>query len=125
MQNISYAGTVICIVDASIKASFFKVVEDFKASGKRVLCIIGASSRSQIKDEDKIASLSDEVLIATTDGSYGRKGSVVDILKDVFGVIEKSTHTIYPEVIYCCVQPDVKQEIIELAHSNKIKIITE
>ena len=42
----------------------------------------------------------DELFITTDDGSYGRGGFVTDILKELFGVIEKSTHTQYPALVY-------------------------
>ncbi len=48
-----------------------------------VTVIMGARTKELLIWEDKFRQFSDECLITTDDGSYGRKGLVTDVLKEV------------------------------------------
>ena len=48
-----------------------------------MISIIGARNRELVILESEIGAISDELLITTDDGSYGRKGFVTDQLQDL------------------------------------------
>ncbi len=72
----------------------------FKEAGNRVIGIIGARSKDLVILENEMRKTCDELFITTDDGSYAQKGYVTDVLKELFAVIEKSTHTKYPQLVY-------------------------
>jgi ferredoxin--NADP+ reductase len=54
-----------------------------KKAGNHVISIIGARNRDLVILESEISAISDEVFMTTDDGSYGRKGLVIDPLKEL------------------------------------------
>ncbi len=53
------------------------------AEGKRVTVILGLNTKDEIFYESECKALGAEVIVATADGSYGRKGFVTDVMKDL------------------------------------------
>ena len=51
--------------------------------GKKPIVILGFGAKDEIFYEEKFQKLGAEVCIATMDGSYGTKGTVVDVLKNL------------------------------------------
>lgn len=64
-------------------APVFPQLRKFKELGAHTISIIGFRSKELVFWEDKFQEYSDELLIATNDGSYGEKGFVTDVLKKV------------------------------------------
>jgi len=54
-----------------------------KGAGNYVISIIGARNKGLMFWEDKIRSVSDETIVCTDDGSYGRKALVTEPLKEL------------------------------------------
>ena len=52
-------------------------------AGNHVISILGGRSRDLVILEPEIRAISDEVFVTTDDGSYGRKGLVIDPLKEL------------------------------------------
>ncbi len=121
--EIIKVGTVICIGGGVGIAEVYPVSHAFKEAGNRVLGIIGARSKELLILEDRMREVSDELFITTDDGSYGRRGFVTDALKELFEVIEKSTHTKYPELVYCIGPVLMMKAVSELTFGYKIKTI--
>ncbi len=93
-------GTVVCIGGGVGIAEVYPVSRAFKEAGNRILGIIGARAKDLIILENQMRQVCDELFITTDDGSYGKKGFVIDVLKELFSVIEKSIHTKYPDLVY-------------------------
>lgn len=53
------------------------------AEGKKVSVILGFNTKKEIFCEKDFKALGAEVLVATADGSYGAKGFVTDVMKDM------------------------------------------
>lgn len=70
-------------------APVYPLARTLKASGNKVTSIIGYRAKDYVFWEDKMRSVSDEMIIATNDGSYGQKGFVTDILKGLMDKGEK------------------------------------
>jgi len=62
-------------------APVYPLARALKEKGNKVTSIIGYRSKDHIFWEDKMKSVSDKLIIATNDGSYGQKGFVTDMLK--------------------------------------------
>jgi len=116
-------GTVVCIGGGVGIAEVYPVSRAFKEAGNRVLGIIGARSKELLILESEMRETCDELFITTDDGSYGRKGFVTDTLKELLEIIEKSTHTKYPELVYCIGPVAMMRAVSELTRSYKIKTI--
>lgn len=90
-SEIENYGTVVCIGGGVGIAPVYPIVRALKEAGNRVISIIGARSADLLFWQDKMAAVSDELLVATDDGSVGRKGFVTDVLKEVLDR-EKVSH---------------------------------
>ena len=62
-------------------AAIHPIVRAHKLIGNRTISVIGARSRELLIMEKEMRAISNEVRIATDDGSYGTKGFVTTILK--------------------------------------------
>ncbi|KAB2951682.1 sulfide/dihydroorotate dehydrogenase-like FAD/NAD-binding protein [Heliorestis acidaminivorans] len=65
-------------------APIFPIARDLKEAGNEVISIIGARNKELLIWEEKMASVSDQLIVCTDDGSYGRQGFVTDALKDLY-----------------------------------------
>lgn len=74
--DIHKLGTVLACGGGVGVAPLLPIVQGFKQAGNRVVSILAARSKDLIILEDEIRKWSDEVIIMTDDGSYGRKGLV-------------------------------------------------
>jgi len=79
------------------------LLKKFKEDGAEVHAIVGFRSKDQVILEDKLAACSDVMMLCTDDGSYGRKGLVTEILKEM---IDAGNH--YDEVFTVGPMPMMK-----------------
>lgn len=121
--HIEQYGTVICIGGGVGIAEVLPVARSFKKAGNRLLAVIGARTKESIILEDELKQASDELFITTDDGSYGEQGLVTDTLKELLTVIEKSTHTKYPNLVYAVGPVRMMQAVSELTRNYNIKTI--
>ncbi|MFA5177461.1 MAG: sulfide/dihydroorotate dehydrogenase-like FAD/NAD-binding protein [Candidatus Omnitrophota bacterium] len=121
--EVKNTGEVYCVAGGVGVAEIYPVARAFKEAGNRVICIIGSRNKDLLILEDILRPTCDELLVATDDGSYGRKGLVTDVLKDLFTVIEKSTHTVYPGLVYCIGPVPMMRAVAEFTRSYSIKTI--
>ena len=61
----------------------FMLAKQLIAQGKKVSVVLGFNTKSEIFYENEFKALGAEVYVATADGSYGTKGFVTDVLKDL------------------------------------------
>lgn len=116
-------GEVYCVAGGVGVAEIYPVARAFKQAGNRVIAIIGSRNKGLLILENEIRGVSDELFITTDDGSYGRKGLVLDVLKDLFGVIEKSTHTKYPAIVYCIGPVPMMKAVADFTRNYQVKTI--
>ncbi|MCL7453939.1 MAG: sulfide/dihydroorotate dehydrogenase-like FAD/NAD-binding protein [Anaerolineae bacterium] len=81
-SEIENHGTVLCVGGGVGIAPIYPIARDLKAAGNTVLSIIGARNKDLLFWEDKMRSVSDELIVCTDDGSYGRKALVTIPLKE-------------------------------------------
>ena len=84
MGNPSEIGkprTVVCIGGGLGVAPVYPIARALKQSGSTVIGVIGFRNRELIFWQDRFASVCDELIICTDDGSAGIKGLVTDGLR--------------------------------------------
>ena len=80
---IENVGTVVCCGGGVGVAPLLTIVEAFKKAANRVITILEARTKELTILEDEMKKKSDEVIIMTDDGSYGKKGLVTNGLEEV------------------------------------------
>jgi ferredoxin--NADP+ reductase len=81
--EIDLYGSVVCVGGGVGIAPIFPIARALKEAGNEVISIIGARSKNLLFWEDKMKSVSDELIVCTDDGSYGRKALVTEPLKEL------------------------------------------
>lgn len=76
-------GTVICVAGGVGVAPITPIAQALKQAGNKVISIMGARNKGLLFWEDKLRRASDELIVTTDDGSYGRKGLVTEPLKEI------------------------------------------
>lgn len=82
-SEIENYGTVVCVGGGVGVAPVYPIAKALKEAGNEVISIIGARSKDLLILENEMKNVSTELLVATDDGSYGHKGFVTDLLKEV------------------------------------------
>jgi len=88
-SQIEKFGTVVCIGGGVGVTALYPIAMGLKKAGNIVIGIIGARKKELVIFEKEMISATIALKIATDDGSYGIKGFVTDILKEI---IEVGTH---------------------------------
>ena len=81
--HIENFGTVVCACGGVGTAPMLPIVAALKAAGNRVITIIAARTKDLIILEEQMKVNSDEVIVMTDDGSYGRQGLVTTGVESV------------------------------------------
>ena len=81
--HIENFGTVVCIGGGIGIAPIAPVAAALKEAGNKVISIIGARSKDLLFWEDRLRSISDQLIVTTDDGSYARKALVTEPLKEL------------------------------------------
>jgi len=81
--EIEKYGTCVVIGGGVGTAIARPIAVGLKKAGNTLLTIIGARERSLVILEDELRPYSDELIITTDDGSYGRHGIVTEPLKEI------------------------------------------
>ena len=87
--EIEKVGTVITIGGGVGTAIVYPETKAFKEAGNRVISIIGFRNKELVILEDEMRATSDELIVTTDDGSYGKKGFVSDRLQELIEKGEK------------------------------------
>jgi len=76
----------VCIIVGGVGAAFvYWMAKAFKEKGNYLITVMGARNERLLILEEEMKKISDEVLIATDDGSKGKKGFTTDVLLDLIG----------------------------------------
>lgn len=110
-------GTVVCVGGGIGIAPIYPIARKLKDKGNNVISIIGYRSKEHVFWENKLRTASNELLISTNDGSYGKKGFVTDVLKELLedGVRIDRIITIGP--------PIMMKAVADMTRSYGIKTI--
>ncbi len=81
--HIEKFGTIVCVAGGFAVAVIRPIARALKEKGNHVISILGARTKDLLFWEDELRQVSDELIITTDDGSYGRKGLVTEPLKEL------------------------------------------
>ena len=81
--HIDNFGTVVCVGGGFAVAPIVPIARSMKEAGNKVLSIMGARNKDLLFWEDRLRAVSDELVVTTDDGSYGRKALVTEPLKEL------------------------------------------
>ena len=99
-------GTVVCVGGGIGNAPLLPIATALKQCGNKVISILGARNKELLILEDEFSKISDELIVTTDDGSYGRKALVTEPLKEICERDEKpgKVFVIGPAIMmkFCC-----------------------
>jgi len=81
--HIEKFGTVVCVAGGFAIATIMPIARAMREKGNKVISIMGARSKDLLFWEDKLGSVSDQLIVTTDEGSYARKGLVTEPLKEL------------------------------------------
>ncbi len=81
--HIEKLGTVVSVGGGIGIAPIYPITQAMRKAGNYIVSILGARNKDLLILEDEMRSVSDELIVTTDDGSYGKKGFVTDALKEV------------------------------------------
>ena len=88
-SHIDKFGTIVCVAGGVGAASITPIAKALKEKGNKIISILGARSKNLLFWEDKLRSVSHQLIVTTDDGTYGRKGVVTEPLKELLESEEK------------------------------------
>lgn len=81
--EIDRYGKVVCVGGGVGIAPIHPIARVLKEAGNKVISIIGARTQELLFWEGKMSAASDELIVCTDDGSYGRKALVTQPLQEL------------------------------------------
>ena len=81
--EIEKFGTVVCVAGGFAIATIVPIAQAMKKAGNKVISIMGFRTKDIVFWEERLGSVSDELIVTTDDGSYKRKGLVTEPLKEL------------------------------------------
>jgi len=105
--HIEKFGTVVCAVGGFAVATIMPIARALKQAGNHVISIVGMRSKELLFWESEVGAHSDELIVTTDDGSYGRKGLVTEPLRDLLSAKDVQVNRVIaigPTIMmkYCC-----------------------
>jgi glutamate synthase (NADPH/NADH) small chain len=81
--HIVKTGTVVCLGGGTGIAAMHHIAKGHHRAGNHVISVIGARSRDLLLYHSELSAFCPEVAVSTDDGSFGRKGIVTDLLREL------------------------------------------
>ena len=104
--HIENFGTVACVGGGIGNAPLLPITKALKKAGNKIISILGARTKDLIILEDEFDRISNELIVTTDDGSYGRKALVTEPLKELCQRDQKPNQAfvIGPAIMmkFCC-----------------------
>lgn len=123
--HIENFGIVACVGGGIGNAPLLPITKALKQAGNKVHSILGARNKELFILEDEFAKISDELIITTDDGSYGRKALVTEPLEELCKSENKPDHVfaIGPGIMmkFCCKVTE-KYDIPTMVSLNTIMV---
>ncbi|MFH1386190.1 MAG: dihydroorotate dehydrogenase electron transfer subunit [bacterium] len=81
--------------------------------------LLGARSKDFVIEEKTFRSMTDQILVSTDDGTYGKKGFISDILLDLLNnTLTPTTYNL--TTLYACGPKPMLRAVAEIAYQKKI-----
>lgn len=80
-SEVDNYGTVVCVGGGVGVAPIYPIARALQEAGNEVISVIGARTKELLFWEEKMAAVSNRLIVCTDDGSYGEKGFVTSAVK--------------------------------------------
>jgi ferredoxin--NADP+ reductase len=104
--EIQRHGTVLCVGGGSSIAAIYPIARALREAGNTVLSIIGVRTAELVFWEDEMRAVSDELIVCTNDGTYGRQALVTEPMVELLEAGRPIDHAyvIGPAIMmkFCC-----------------------
>ena len=104
--HVEKFGTVVCVGGGIGAAPLLPIARAMKQAGNKVIAILGARTKELIILEEEFSKTSDELIVVTDDGSYGKKALVTEPLKQICSQADKPVLAVAigPAIMmkFCC-----------------------
>ena len=81
--EIERFGTVACVAIGYGVVTMVPIARALKGAGNKIISIVWGQSKNTLFGEERLGSVSDELIVTTDDGSYGSKASIMDSLEEL------------------------------------------
>ncbi len=81
--HIKNFGKVVCVAGGIGVAPLYPIVKAMKNANNKITVIIGFRTKYLIIYKDKMKEISDNLIICTDDGSYGKKAIITEPLREI------------------------------------------
>lgn len=115
--QIENYGNALVIGGGIGVAPVYPLARALKQEANKVTSIIGYRSKEHVFWEEKMRSVSERLIIATNDGSYGKKGLVTDMLKELMAQGERI------DIIFAIGPAIMMKAVAELTRTKNIRTI--
>jgi ferredoxin--NADP+ reductase len=106
VAEIQRHGTVLCVGGGSSIAAIYPIARALRAAGNLILSIIGVRTAELVFWEDEMRAVSEELMVCTNDGTYGRQALVTEPMVELLEVGRPIDHAyvIGPAIMmkFCC-----------------------
>ena len=109
-------GKVICIGGGVGTAEAYPIARRMQEEGNDVTVIIGARSKDIVICEKDMSKFCDKVYITTDDGTYGKKGFVTDVLREL---LEKEI----PDLVFAIGPAVMMKSVSAMTKEKNIKTL--
>lgn len=96
-------------------ASVFSLAEKFS---RTAYIFYGARTQSELMFLEELKGFAKELFISTDDGSYGKKGTIVDVLADFF---TRNSSLVTRHLIYACGPAPLFRSLCEVVRNKGVK----
>jgi ferredoxin--NADP+ reductase len=92
--HIEKVGTIVCVAGGVGVAPITPIARSLRQAGNKIISILGARTKNLMFWENELRKQSDQIIVCTDDGSYGRKALVTEPLKELMEGPEKVSEVI-------------------------------
>lgn len=114
--RIEKKGIVVCIATGMGIAQMLPICRAFKDKGSKVVGIIGAKTKRALMLEPQMRLACNNILIATDDGSYERRGLATDIF-------EKFLEQNRVDLVYATGAVDMMRTVCSMTEQKRIRTL--
>ena len=113
--HIEKFGTAVCVGGGAGIPPLYLIARRLKETGNYLISILGGRDRRYVLMEDEMRTVSDEVILCTDDGSYGKKGFVTVALAELIASGRRLDY------VLAIGPPMMMKAVAELTRPHKIK----